>query len=75
MPSRWPICIKAGLQEFPVATFSVWVPWPVRLAQPMGLLQPGTRMEPVQVKVVFILTTPSSNAVASVMGLKVEPGS
>ena len=41
----------------------------------MGFPQPSTWMEPVQVKVVFMFTTPSSRAVASVMGLKVEPGS
>ena len=66
---------KAGLQELPVATFRVWVPWPARLEQLMGFPQPSTWMEPVQVKVVFMFTTPSSRAVASVMGLKVEPGS
>ena len=41
----------------------------------MGLPQPWTRTEPVQVKVVFMFTTPSSSAAASVRGLKVEPGS
>ena len=43
--------MKAGLQEFPVATFRVWSPWPARLEQLMGWLQPGTLMEPVQVNV------------------------
>ena len=66
---------KAGLQEFPVATFRVWSPWPARLEQLMGRPQPWTVMEPVQLKVVFMSTTPSSRAVARVMGLKVEPGS
>ena len=67
--------MNAGLQELPVATSRVWVPWPLRREQPMALLQPWTLMEPVQVKVVFMFTTPSSRAAARVRGLKVEPGS
>ena len=67
--------MKAGLQELPVATFKTWVPWPERLEQPMAPLHPGTRMEPVQLKVVLAFTSPSSSAAARVTGLKVEPGS
>ena len=69
------IAEKSGCPVVPVATFRVWVPWPARLEQLMAFPQPSTWIEPVQVKVVFMFTTPSSRAVASVMGLKVEPGS
>ena len=66
---------KAGLQELPVATFRVWVPWPARLEQLMGFPQPSTWMEPVQVKVSLSVTSPSSRAAARTMDLNVEPGS
>ena len=43
MPSRWPICIKAGLQEFCTASARVWVPWPgAFLEQLIGFGQPST---------------------------------
>ena len=67
--------MNAGLQEWPVASIRFCKPWPAWLEQLMGFDQPGTVMEPVQLKVELRFTSPSSSAAASVMGLKVEPGS
>ena len=65
--------IKAGLQEFPTAFSSVWRPCPPFLEQ--WMVHFPTFTEPVQLKVEFMLITPSSSPEARVMGLKVEPGS
>ena len=70
---RWPMLMKAGLQELPVATSRLWIPWPAFLEQ--CIVHLPTFTEPVQLKVEFMFTRPSSSAAASVMGLKVEPGS
>ena len=65
--------MKAGLQELPTATSRDCRPCPAFLEQWMVHLPTFT--EPVQLKVEFLLTSPSSSAAARVMGLKVEPGS
>ena len=59
--------MKAGLQELPTASISVWWPWPARLEQ--WMVQMPTFTEPVQLKVLFRFTSPSSMAMARVMGL------
>ena len=75
MPILRPMEIKAGLQELPVAVLRSCTPCPLVLEQLIGFDHPGTRTEPVQLKVEFRFTSPSSSAAESVIGLNVEPGS
>ena len=65
--------MKAGLQEFPVASVRVWWPWPALREQPMR--HPSTVREPEQSKVLFRFTVPSARAMDRVRILAVEPGS
>ena len=59
--------MKAGLQELPTASFRICRPWPDRLEQ--WICHGPTCTTPVQLKVLFMFTSPSSSAMARVMGL------
>ena len=67
------ICMNAQLQEFSQASASVWWPCPPRFQHLMDSVR--NRSEPEHSNVLSIVTAPESSAAASVMILKIEPGS